>query len=38
MQFTVPADLKDPHLEVSHNDLSTYTADGSGTFSSTPRS
>jgi peroxiredoxin len=29
VQFTVPADLKDLHLEVFHNDLSTHTADGS---------
>ncbi len=29
VQFTVPADLKDLHLEVFHNDLSTRTADGS---------
>jgi peroxiredoxin len=29
VQFTVPADLKDLHLEVFHNDLSIHTADGS---------
>jgi peroxiredoxin len=29
VQFTVPADLKDLHLEVFHNDISTHTADGS---------
>ncbi len=29
VQFIVPADLKDLHLEVFHNDLSTHTADGS---------
>src|SRR5271168_31686 len=29
VQFTVPADLKDLHLEIFHNDLSTNTADGS---------
>ena len=29
VQFTVPADLKDLHLEVFHNDLSAPTADAS---------
>jgi peroxiredoxin len=29
VQFTVPADLKDLHLEVFHNDLAIHTADGS---------
>jgi peroxiredoxin len=29
VQFTVPADLKDLHLEVFHNDPYTHTADGS---------
>jgi peroxiredoxin len=29
VQFTVPADVKDLHLNVFHNDLSTHTADGS---------
>jgi peroxiredoxin len=29
VQFTVLADLKDLHLEVFHNDLSTHTADRS---------
>jgi peroxiredoxin len=29
VQFIVSADLKDLHLEVFHNDLSTHTADGS---------
>ncbi len=29
VQFTVPADLKDLHLNVFGNDLSVHTADGS---------
>jgi peroxiredoxin len=29
VQFTVPADLKDLHLDVFHNDLAIHTADGS---------
>lgn len=29
VQFTVPADLKDLHVEVFHNDLSVHTANGS---------
>jgi peroxiredoxin len=29
VQFTVPADLKDLHLNVFHNDLSQHTGDGS---------
>jgi peroxiredoxin len=29
VHYTVPADVKELHLNVFHNDLSTHTADGS---------
>ncbi len=37
LQFTVPADQKDLHLEVFHNDLSPTPPMEAGTFSSPPR-